>query len=88
MGVTLPARFRFTPATGFPHVDFSPLEWNDTVQRLSALHFDGAPELSWGFDGMDGPFRFQRNGVVERAMEVREVRDGTVAVVASAPAGF
>lgn len=46
------ARFRFTPATGFPHVDFSPLEWNETVQRLSALHFDGAPELSWGFDGL------------------------------------
>lgn len=46
------ARFRFTPATGFPHVDFSPLQWNETVQRLSALHFDGAPELSWGFDGL------------------------------------
>ena len=43
---------------------------------------------SGGFDGMDGPFRFQRNGVVERAMEVREVRNGDVNIVSRAPAGF
>lgn len=41
-----------------------------------------------GFDGMDGPFRFHRNGVVERAMEVREVQNGDVSVVSRAPAGF
>ncbi|MBY6128688.1 penicillin-binding protein activator [Qipengyuania aquimaris] len=41
-----------------------------------------------GFDGMDGPFRFQRNGVVERAMEVREVQSGDVSVVSAAPSGF
>ena len=41
-----------------------------------------------GFLGLDGPFRFQRNGVVERAMEVREVRDGQVVIVDPAPAGF
>lgn len=41
-----------------------------------------------GFLGLDGPFRFQRNGVVERAMEVREVRDGQVAIVSPAPAKF
>ena len=43
---------------------------------------------SGGFDGMDGPFRFQRNGVVERAMEVRRVTNGDVTIVAAAPKGF
>ena len=41
-----------------------------------------------GFLGLDGPFRFQRSGVIERAMEVREVRDGQVVVVSQAPTGF
>ncbi|MBD3730126.1 MAG: penicillin-binding protein activator [Sphingomonadales bacterium] len=41
-----------------------------------------------GFLGLDGPFRFGRNGVVERAMEVREVRDGQVVIVSAAPAKF
>jgi ABC-type branched-subunit amino acid transport system substrate-binding protein len=41
-----------------------------------------------GFVGIDGPFRFQRNGVGERAMEVRQVGNGTVAVVDPAPAQF
>lgn len=41
-----------------------------------------------GFDGMDGPFGFQRNGVVERAMEVRQVRDGDVDIVSPAPASL
>lgn len=41
-----------------------------------------------GFLGLDGAFRFGRDGVVERAMEVREVRGGNVAVVDPAPAGF
>lgn len=43
---------------------------------------------SSGFLGLDGPFRFQRNGVIERAMEVREVRDGQVVIVSPAPSGF
>ena len=43
---------------------------------------------SGGFDGMDGPFRFQRNGVVERAMEVRRVANGDVSVASAAPKGF
>ena len=43
---------------------------------------------SGGFDGMDGPFRFQRNGVVERAMEVRRVTDGDITIVSTAPKGF
>jgi len=41
-----------------------------------------------GFLGLDGPFRFQGNGVIERAMEVREVRDGQVVIVSPAPSGF
>lgn len=41
-----------------------------------------------GFIGIDGAFRFDRSGVVERAMEVREVRRGAVSVIEPAPAGF
>lgn len=41
-----------------------------------------------GFIGLDGAFRFGDNGVVERAMEVREVAQGGVAVVDPAPARF
>lgn len=41
-----------------------------------------------GFIGLDGAFRFGRTGVVERAMEVREVRGGAVTVVDPAPARF
>jgi ABC-type branched-subunit amino acid transport system substrate-binding protein len=41
-----------------------------------------------GFLGVDGAFRFGRGGVVERALEVREVRGGEVRAVDPAPAGF
>jgi ABC-type branched-subunit amino acid transport system substrate-binding protein len=43
---------------------------------------------SGGFLGLDGAFRFSRSGVVERAMEVREVREGSVVVIDPAPASF
>ena len=43
---------------------------------------------SGGFDGVDGPFRFQRNGVVDRAMEVRRITNGDVEIVSEAPKGF
>lgn len=43
---------------------------------------------SGGFLGLDGPFRFRRDGIVERAMEVREVGNGQVVVVSAAPARF
>ena len=43
---------------------------------------------SGGFVGLDGPFRFGRNGVVERAFEVREIRNGQVVVVDPAPNRF
>ncbi|MEM7583872.1 MAG: hypothetical protein AAF560_10865, partial [Acidobacteriota bacterium] len=42
--------FRFTPQTGFPLVDFAAVEWPQTVRRLSAMHWDGAPRFSWGVD--------------------------------------
>jgi ABC-type branched-subunit amino acid transport system substrate-binding protein len=41
-----------------------------------------------GFLGLDGAFRFGQNGVVQRTMEVREVRDGSVAIIDPAPATF
>ncbi|PZT92214.1 MAG: penicillin-binding protein activator [Citromicrobium sp.] len=41
-----------------------------------------------GFDGMDGIFRFQRNGVVQRAMEVRQIRNGEARTVSAAPSSF
>ena len=41
-----------------------------------------------GFAGIDGAFRFGRDGLAERALEVQEVRAGTVATVSPAPAGF
>ncbi|KHL25925.1 ABC transporter substrate-binding protein [Croceibacterium mercuriale] len=41
-----------------------------------------------GFLGLDGPFRFGADGVGERAMEVRQVGDGTITVIDAAPARF
>ncbi|WP_427968975.1 penicillin-binding protein activator [Altererythrobacter sp.] len=48
----------------------------------SVMYSDG------GFLGVDGAFRFGRNGVIQRALEVREVRSGDVSVVSAAPAKF
>jgi len=41
-----------------------------------------------GFLGVDGPFRFMRNGVAERALEVRQVRGNQVVQVEAAPSSF
>ncbi|MGY6638258.1 MAG: penicillin-binding protein activator [Erythrobacter sp.] len=41
-----------------------------------------------GFLGVDGAFRFGRNGVIERALEVRAVRGREVVEVDPAPQGF
>ncbi|WP_126172792.1 penicillin-binding protein activator [Altericroceibacterium xinjiangense] len=41
-----------------------------------------------GFLGLDGPFRFRSDGVGERAMEVREVGNGTISVTDPAPEHF
>ena len=48
----------------------------------------GELDQDGGFLGIDGAFRFNRIGIGERVVEVREVRDGSVAVVSEAPAGF
>lgn len=41
-----------------------------------------------GFLGVDGAFRFMRNGVAERALEVRQVRGNQVVAVEAAPGSF
>ena len=41
-----------------------------------------------GFAGLDGAFRFGRDGVAERALEVQEVRAGQVVTVSPAATGF
>jgi len=41
-----------------------------------------------GFLGLDGAFRFGQDGVVERAMEVREVAGDQVSIVEAAPSRF
>ena len=41
-----------------------------------------------GFAGLDGAFRFGRDGVAQRALEVQEIRGGTTVTVSPAPANF
>lgn len=41
-----------------------------------------------GFAGLDGAFRFGRDGIAERALEVQEIRGGTTVTVSPAPQGF
>jgi ABC-type branched-subunit amino acid transport system substrate-binding protein len=43
---------------------------------------------SGGFAGVDGAFRFGRDGIAERALEVREVNATGTIVVSPAPRGF
>lgn len=53
---------------------------------------DGFPEArlhdAGGFAGIDGAFRFGRDNIAERALEVQEIRGGTTVVVSAAPTGF
>lgn len=53
-----------------------------TVFPVSKLNDSG------GFLGLDGPFRFNNAGMLERALEVREVRAGGVTIVSPAPTKF
>ena len=41
-----------------------------------------------GFAGLDGAFRFGRDGLADRGLEVQEVRGGSIVTVSPAPAGF
>ncbi|MFV0624429.1 penicillin-binding protein activator [Sphingomonas sp. ac-8] len=43
---------------------------------------------STGFAGLDGAFRFGRDGIAERALEVQEVRGGATVTVSPAPRAF
>jgi ABC-type branched-subunit amino acid transport system substrate-binding protein len=43
---------------------------------------------SGGFIGLDGAFRFRRNGISERALEVQEIKRGSFAIIDPAPRGF
>lgn len=43
---------------------------------------------STGFSGVDGAFRFRRDGIAERALEVREINAAGTTVVSPAPRGF
>ena len=56
-------------------------EVGDTFPRRE-LYDDG------GFLGVDGAFRFRRDGVAERALEVREVRGSQVVAIDPAPSSF
>jgi ABC-type branched-subunit amino acid transport system substrate-binding protein len=58
-------------------------DWKPGTNLPTARLTDGS-----AFLGVDGAFRFRSNGVIERALEVREVRATGVAVVNPAPAGF
>ena len=58
-------------------------DWTPGRDFPTSHMFDGT-----GFLGIDGAFRFQPNGVAERAMEVRQVGNGTVTVVSPAPTQF
>ncbi len=64
------------------------------VTRVAAKWRVGSPfptaELndSGGFTGIDGAFRFGRDGVAERALEVQQVNAGAFGVIAPAPKTF
>lgn len=58
-------------------------DWTPGRDFPTSHMFDDA-----GFLGIDGAFRFRPNGTAERAMEVRQVGNGTVTVVSPAPAQF
>jgi hypothetical protein len=41
-----------------------------------------------GFVGLDGVFRFRKDGVSERALEVQQINAGSFSIVDPAPGGF
>ena len=41
-----------------------------------------------GFAGLDGAFRFGRDGLADRGLEVQEIRGGHITTVSPAPSGF
>ncbi len=66
----------------------------DGVAAVGALAASGrAPDArgltrGQGFEGTGGAFRLRRDGTIERALAVAEIRGGRVVVVDRAPSGF
>ncbi len=58
-------------------------DWN-----INAAFPESRLRASDGFAGIDGAFRFGRDGIAERALEVQEIRNGTTVTVSPAPTGF
>ena len=56
--------------------------------RVGSAFPDSRLRDSDGFSGIDGAFRFGRDGIAERALEVQEIRGGTTVTVSPAPSGF
>ncbi|MET4896304.1 penicillin-binding protein activator [Sphingomonadaceae bacterium jetA1] len=56
--------------------------------KINAPFPESRLRASDGFAGIDGAFRFGRDGVAERALEVQEIRDGAAVTVSPAPTGF
>lgn len=56
--------------------------------RIGRTFPAGALRQEGGFMGVDGAFRFGRDGVVERALEVKEVTASGARTVSPAPTGF
>lgn len=56
--------------------------------RVGSAFPEGRLRDSDGFAGIDGAFRFGRDGIAERALEVQEIRPGGAMTVSPAPSGF
>ena len=56
--------------------------------RVGAPFPEGRLRDPGGFSGIDGAFRFGRDGIAERALEVQEVKGGTTVTISPAPTGF
>ena len=58
-------------------------EWRDGAPFPAQRLYDKG-----GFLGLDGVFRFNGDAVIERALELRQVKGGMVSVISAAPARF
>ncbi len=56
--------------------------------KVGSAFPEGRLRDAGGFAGIDGAFRFGRDGVAERALEVQEIKGGTTVTVSPAPSGF
>ena len=56
--------------------------------RVGAAFPEARLRSGEGYAGIDGAFRFGRDGVAERMLEVQEIRGGTTVTVSPAPGGF